>query len=499
MRPLEALLLAANLLAFLALAVPRLRGSPWAGYLPVVAALVAVAQVALERYRWQMVPADVLTAALLIVWLARRAAADTGVNGALAGLAIGLGALVLLVSIALPLVLPEYRFPPPSGPHAIGTVTYHWVDDGRTELFTTDPEDRRELMVQVWYPAIPREDAPRAPYMRDAGALTTWVAWLLHVNLPDWLSGRLTSVTTNAVAGAPVATVEPRYPVVVFLEGLSGFRQMNTYQVEELVSHGYVVVALDQPYTAASMTFPDGRRVTGISKEEIWPAILQSIRRSDPAPVLRGRTLEDGIIPYLARDASFALDRLENVNRADPEGVLTGALDLGRVGLIGVSLGAIVGPEACHLDERLGACMFMEAPVTADVIAAGLEQPTFLQLADDESLRLAGWSEADIDLHRETMRSLYTNLAGDGYFLSTHGTFHLNLTDAPLLLRIPLRVLGLLGPIDVARAHGIIKAYTVGFFDRYLRGSPAPLLDERQAFAEAVLESRAGSPQATRR
>ena len=47
-----------------------------------------------------------------------------------------------------------------------------------------------------------------------------------------------------------MADDEPSYPVLIFLEGLGAFRQMSTFQVEELVSHGYIVVAIDQPYTA---------------------------------------------------------------------------------------------------------------------------------------------------------------------------------------------------------------------------------------------------------
>jgi hypothetical protein len=44
---------------------------------------------------------------------------------------------------------PLFRFPRPSGPYAVGTVTYHWVDAARPEIFTADPNDHRELMVHV--------------------------------------------------------------------------------------------------------------------------------------------------------------------------------------------------------------------------------------------------------------------------------------------------------------------------------------------------------------
>ena len=40
---------------------------------------------------------------------------------------------------------------------------------------------------------------------------------------------------------------------------------MTTYPVEELVSHGYIVAAIDQPGAAAAVVFPDGRQVSGMT------------------------------------------------------------------------------------------------------------------------------------------------------------------------------------------------------------------------------------------
>ncbi len=38
--------------------------------------------------------------------------------------------------------------PQPSGPYAIGTKVFHWVDTSREETLTSDPDDVREIMVQ---------------------------------------------------------------------------------------------------------------------------------------------------------------------------------------------------------------------------------------------------------------------------------------------------------------------------------------------------------------
>jgi hypothetical protein len=70
------------------------------------------------------------------------------------------------------------------------------------------------------------------------------------------------------------------------------------------------------------------------------------------APTLNGQTFTGGIVPYLAQDARFTLDRLAVLNQADPNGILTGRLDLRRASILGISLGGIVGTETCRGEPR---------------------------------------------------------------------------------------------------------------------------------------------------
>src|SRR5215216_1941469 len=499
MRPIETVLLLANLLAFFVLAVPRLRAVRWTRYSAPIALLIAGAQALLEGPRWQMVPAYALAGLFFLIWLLPNIAPAGGsagqgrTNRLAAGLAVGLGVLGLAVSVALPVVVPVFRFPQPSGPYGIGTLTYHWKDADRPEVFTADPGDRRELMVQVWYPAKGDPSSPRAPWVQDADALAAELARVLH--LPRFTFGHLKYITSDAVPSAPVADDESSYPVLIFLEGFSGFRQMNTFQVEELVSHGYIVAAIDQPYTAGYVVFPDGRQVAGLRRDELAPLIRQSYSPVERAPRLNGRALEDGIIPYLTQDAIFTLDQLAALNQADPNGILTGQLDLQRAGTFGVSLGGLVIGEACRRENRLRACLVMEAPMPTDVVEEGLRQPTMFITRDAETMRLerrkaGGWPEAEIHAHLTTMRTVFESLPGDGYFVQVPGMFHLNLTDIPLLTPLVPR-LGLSGPIGVQRAHSIINAYSLVFFDRHLKSQPATRFDgPTKKYPEVTFETR---------
>src|SRR5215216_2141411 len=122
MRPIETVLLLANLLTFFVLAVPRLRAVRWTRYSAPIALAIAVAQVLVEGPRWEMVPAYALTGLFFLIWLLQNIAPAGGpagqgrTNRFAVGLAVGLGVLGLAISIVLPIMLPVFRFPRPSGP-----------------------------------------------------------------------------------------------------------------------------------------------------------------------------------------------------------------------------------------------------------------------------------------------------------------------------------------------------------------------------------------------
>ena len=407
---------------------------------------------------------------------------------------LGLGILGLVIVGTVSIIMPVFQFPPPAGPYAIGTLTYHWVDTARADIFNADPNARRELMVQVWYPAEVGSLSAHTPYMQEAEAVTAAIAQT-H-DKPSLLFSQFKYVTTNAVKSARVAAGRPNYPILIFLEGATGFRQMNTFQVEQLVSHGYIVVAIDQPGAAANVVFPDGHEVVGVPVPQLKALIRPSYMPGETAPLLQGRPLAaKSIIPFLAQDVSFVLDQLAVLNRADPNYILTGRLDLERTGTFGVSLGGIVGGTACLSEKRLQACLMMDAPMPTDVVAAGLSKPSMWITRDAGSMRLerqlsGGWSEAEIEAHQTSMHTVYESLLGPGYFVNVPGAFHLNFTDAPNWTPLASR-LNLTGPIDGQRSHDIINAYSLAFFDRHLKGQPARFLEgPAKEYPEVQLESR---------
>ena len=173
MRTFEILLLLADLLSLAILALARLRNAHRLRLSVIVALAFAIAQLVIEGPRWQMVPAYGLTLLLFVVSMASSFAnpGDRAGRRWRTRIAIGAGVVGLAIAALLPAIVPVFGFPPPSGPYAIGTLTFHWADSARPEVFAADSRARRELMVQVWYPAPAQASGARAAYLPDAGVV----------------------------------------------------------------------------------------------------------------------------------------------------------------------------------------------------------------------------------------------------------------------------------------------------------------------------------------
>src|SRR5690606_35655408 len=403
------------------------------------------------------------------------------------GTGIGVAVSVVLIT-GRALFLPQYHFPPPSGPFGVGTTTLHLVDTDRAEILGPEPGGPRELMVQVWYPTE-LDPARRGDYVADSDQVIPVLAGIF--GLPRFALSHLSHITTNGLDAAPVAGTG-RFPVVVVLSGTGGFRQSTTFLVEHLVSHGFVIAGVDLPYVSAAVVFPDSRVVEMSPLEELRPLVRQSYMPTAEAPTLNGVALEEGIIPFLGQDISLLIDELE---RLDAEGThpLAGRFVLQRVGGACGSLGGIVGGEVAREDRRVRAALIRGAAVPLRTLEEGLDVPTMWITRPPETMRqererAGGWPEEEIEAHHRTMRATFDSMRAPGHFVQVPGISHLDFTDAPSWAPA-LRWMGLAGPEHVAYAHGVIRDYTLAFFGRYLDGRDVSLDRLADTYPAASVES----------
>jgi predicted dienelactone hydrolase len=443
------------------------RKSPWRWLASVLPAAAAAAQILIEGERWQLFPAYLTAGGIVAaVLLSTR----TRTSKSVGLLLLASGFLAILLSATLAALFPVFSFPQPVGPYRVGTFAVQWTDKSRPDIFESNPNVRRTLVVQIYYPAEAGASGRRAPYLANADRVSAQLMAVL--GLPRFLVSHLRYVTTNAIENAEPARSARSMPVLIFVSGADGYRNSNYAQVQALASRGYVVLCLDQPGTAASVRLNDGRDVDAIARPLMQRLIDQSLVPVSPVPRMYGRVFPEGFVGYLAEDAIFAREQLTAL---DSHGILAGKLDLQRVGLFGVSLGGIEVAEACAADASFRACLVMESPMTKHTLAQRLVQPTMFITRRAQDMRKEGWPPIQVARHLNTMHLAYARLRGEGYFVQIAGAFHANFGDGAFLSPLT-RLLDVTGPIDGKRCEQIIEAYQRAFFDTYLRGYHAPLL-----------------------
>lgn len=343
------------------------------------------------------------------------------------------------------------RFPRPSGGFSVGTTTRQWVDHERVEILAEAPGEQRELSVQIWYPTnSPR--GPRSIYLADAPIVFASLLDALRdvssgrTCLPPFLFCKLARSRTNAIVDAPVIP-NKRCPVIVSLSGFGGFRNANTILIEELVSHGYVVIGVDQPYVSARTRLGGGRLVTMKQRGHLYD------------------NGEEEVTAHLASDVSFLIDEI----RRDP--AFAHSVTTARSGVMGVSLGGTVVAAAARVDPRIAACLMMDAVMPADIAAHGLPCAALWLTRPAEDMRLerrnaGGWPEETIERTLTSMEeALSQQSAGTGQLVRLPGMFHIDFTDAPHWFPWA-RWIGLSGRLGPRRARDVLGQHARTFFGR---------------------------------
>ena len=357
--------------------------------------------------------------------------------------------------------------PDPTGPYAVGRVSYHWTDRSREETFTKKKGDKRELMAFVWYPAKkPGPHAATAAYLPGKWGDERQKE---YGNF-SFATQRPGAVRTHSFENAPVSTAKARYPVLVMEPGLGPLPTDYTTLAENLASHGYVVVASAPTYSASVVVFPDGRvaRSTPLGSfpgDENAPVTAAKIRKDEAAGAR--------LVGVWAKDISFELDWMKKLG-TEKGGRFHGRLDTRRAGMFGHSLGGATALKACASNESCRAAANLDGtPYDAGSLLRDGSPKPYMYIGSETSA--AACDRECREGNRQT-REIYQRSKGEAYYFTLKGSRHFDFSDYAVLFSPVLRTNGLLGPIDGRRSLSVTNAYLLTFFDRYLKGEKESLL-----------------------
>lgn len=370
----------------------------------------------------------------------------------------------------------------PTGPFRTGTTLIHLRDQNRVDPL--DPRQRRrEVMAQLWYPALPAPERPLAPYAPPGETAALDAAY------PDPVPVGAFAATTHSRLRAPVRP--GTHKVVFFHHGICASRTDTTAVNEQLASLGFIVVALASTHESLAVEFPGGRVETTTDR-----SFCETGR--DPFSPTNQAILRR-LLDVRVADIRFVLDQLDRVNRGanpDASGVplprgLARSMDTSRVGIFGHSFGGGTAAAVIHEDPRFVAGINLDGLVVGQVVQAGLDRP-FLVVGSSyhgpdqdpswaEFLpRLTGWH-----------KWLRVNDAGHYRFIDFGGSVRKWGLEAAIKPAAPETWRLNFGDIGDRTSQEIVIGLTSAFFARFLLGRPSPLLACPSAFYPQ-LEDRTG-------
>jgi dienelactone hydrolase len=357
----------------------------------------------------------------------------------------GLFAFVLIIGAGIFPTLFTMNMVAPSGPFSVGTHTYHFVDNQRMETYGDDPAANREIMVQVWYP-----------------------------------TDQLNTEDNFDQLDAPISEYQETYPVIIFSHGGTGIRIQNQSAMLELASHGYIVASIDHTYLNIYTYFP-GKGVILMSPK--YNEILQQALKGD---VNADAGMKEAL-EVRVEDIRFTIQQLQQINGSTNTEIITGAMDLTRVGVFGHSMGGATAGQFCREDNLCKAVIVLDGTLTGDLVETNSESVEY-NLVDEPFLQPIMFINSGLYYDPVYASGYKSNLAAfenateDAYNLVLADSEHMNMTDVPTLISpVLMSLVGEqqmhAGTIDPQICIQTVNTYILNFMDHYLKGLDTPILN----------------------
>jgi hypothetical protein len=371
--------------------------------------------------------------------------------------------------------------PQPTGAFGVGRVSFYWRDSSRLETLAKDPKARRELMVHLFYPVQPNSNGQPASYFPDVELMRDYEEKNFGKNFMREEYGdsydSIFTARTHTIIHAQVSGKQRKFPVLVFQPGLGIKVFLYTAIIEELVSHGYVVAAVEPTYDTSVVVLPDGRI---IEESDEWNTYVSG-NPNDAARFHLER------INVNAADNSFVLSQLEKLNTGklkSPEASFKGRLDIQRAGALGHSQGGLAARRSCQIDKRWKACVNLDGGLRDDEIKImsneAIHAPLMLMTGFFTNEKLLA-----------TQKAQFRDLRAHGYKVSVKapgfGHFIYYDLEMPEAKREASR--NGLSTVQRRRDTQIIREFTLAFLDKYISGRQESLLDRQSKdYPEVTLE-----------
>lgn len=428
-------------------------------YLIALLSIVLLVHLLLEGYRWQMLFSYFVWLIAIITIFKKSSTVKTKtINKVFKAIALS---ILFAFSIFFPTVLPVFELPEIKGPYSVGTTDI-LLELNRDEVITENKNDKRKLMIKVWYPSHEKSGQMES-YIDDAGRH----GFAQKYGLPKSTFNYLDKVNTHVFRN--ISAANGNFPVLIFSHGYNS--KANNYYalLSQIVSQGYVVFAINHTYESTGTTFPDG---TEVYFDNAFAQKIESGTWKDMEPVIkafkddlsfkeRHPIVKEGLKNYFVKDmverwAKDITDVADHIEFWNSSGLLKNKLDIKNIGVFGHSRGGGAAGDAFLKDARFKAGANVDGVQWGNIVDTSFQNP-FLFISAD-------WPEEKEDLNSHA----YINKSQSVFYESKIlNTGHSSFMDIPFM--IPLESISEAGTIQPEKGIEITSKLLIAFFDSYLK------------------------------
>lgn len=210
---------------------------------------------------------------------------------------------------------------PPSGKYAVSYEDLHLINDricpdpnsqGKKENFLSlNKKFCHEIQVRLYYPTLSKAKHRNyyyAPFIKD---LKLKIEAITHKQ-----STSISEIKSYTSKNEPIVSGQ-KFPVIFFTPGLGCPSQMYENMITELVSHGYIVFAINSLFINGDIENPNQQIVKAVAPRST-------------------NEIEKVLIPIQLKDLAFCVD---SIGAWRNKTTIFNSMDLTKVGALGHSIG----------------------------------------------------------------------------------------------------------------------------------------------------------------
>jgi dienelactone hydrolase len=330
------------------------------------------------------------------------------------------------------------NFPEPTGTHSVGVVYEHLKDPN----LHYEQKERNEFNIQIFYPSN-SDKSKKYPYQPEKiSALKKILPQYFILPFFVWNS-LLSNIYCYAQPYGPIANSENKFPLIIYLPGI-GSEDLHNLYLEELASHGYIIVAIEPPMDILVTVFSSEQIV------QLDPTLAKAVKENNREEIYKYR---DEAHKRWSKYIEFAISKLKELNE-DKQSLFYQKLDLDNIGVMGHSHGGAVALDFCQKNKLCRAGINMDGWTKTYNSMEHFDIPFLFMLS--EGMDQPGMQE----LLKNNQRPDYEQIVIEG---AEHGSF----SDG--ILQKNLRQILGISKENYNQVRKEISKKNVSFFDKYLK------------------------------